>query len=639
MKDKSAPLSESLPSLGRVLLYFWPYLRKHRALIALSLGALLLDVAFQALGPWPLKFLFDHLFHGGRRHGRFISLPFLESLDPATFLAVMALAMVLINALRGFADYTSTVGFSLIGNRVLTEVRNDLYRHLQGLSLSFHAKARGGDLIVRVMADVNQIKSAAINAILPMFANLLVLLTMVSVMFWLNWKLALLAMSTLPLLGLFSVVFGRRAKRAAKRQRQRDGAMAATAAESLANIKLVQAYSLEGLFANLFFLQNQKSMKENQEGLRVSAALTRIMRLLIGCSMALVVWYGARLVMQNELSPGELIIFVSYLKSAFRPVRDFAMIGARLARAGAAGERVLEVLERTPEVRDLPGAVPAPPFGGAVRFERVSFAYEPDQPVLDRIDFEVAAGQHVALVGPSGIGKSTLVSLLLRLYDPQDGRVLIDGHDLRAYTLATLRPQISVVLQDTLLFAASIRENIAYGAPDASPGEIEAAARLANAHEFIMALPDGYETVLAERGVTLSGGQRQRIALARAAIRKAPLLILDEPTTGLDAENACAVLETMTRLVKGRTTFFITHDLQVTAGADLILYLDKGRVLERGTHAELMELDGRYAAMYRRRTNPLEAEEPEERGKRHKREEREAREEPEDIDDTPAFVV
>jgi ATP-binding cassette subfamily B protein len=639
MKEPPPPLAESLPSLGRVLVYFWPYLRKRRALILGSLAALLVDVAFQALGPWPLKFLFDHLFHSGRHHGRFIGLPFLEALDPATFLAVMALAMVLINAIRGFADYASTVGFSLIGNRVLTEVRNDLYRHLQGLSLSFHTKARGGDLIVRVMADVNQIKSAAINAILPLFVNLLVLLTMLGIMFWLNWKLALLSMATLPLLAFFSVLFGRRAKHAARRQRQRDGAMAATAAESLANIKLVQAYSLEGLFANLFFLQNQKSMKENQEGLRVSAALTRVMRLLIGCSMAIVVWYGARLVMNGELTPGELLVFASYLKSAFRPVRDFAMVGARLARAGAAGERVLEVLERTPEVRDLPGAVPAPPFRGGVRFERVSFAYEPNQPVLDRIDFAVAAGQHVALVGPSGIGKSTLVSLLLRLYDPQDGRVLIDGHDLRNYTLATLRPQISVVLQDTLLFAASIRENISYGAPNATPEQIEAAARLANAHEFIMALPDGYDTVLAERGVTLSGGQRQRIALARAAIRQAPLLILDEPTTGLDAENACAVLETMTRLVHGRTTFFVTHDLQVVAGADLILYLEKGRVLERGTHAELMDLDGRYATMYQRRTNPLGAVETKERAHWQKRQHDEEREEPEDLDDTPAFVV
>jgi ATP-binding cassette subfamily B protein len=278
---------------------------------------------------------------------------------------------------------------------------------------------------------------------------------------------------------------------------------------------------------------------------------------------------------------------------------EFGLYTGRIAKATGAGERVLDLMDRIPEVRDLPGAVAAPPLGGSVRFEGVRFAYEPCQRVLEHIDFKVAPGGRIALVGPSGIGKSTLVHLLLRLYDPQEGRVLIDGRDIREYTLASLRSQISVVLQETFLFAASVRENIGYGAPAASVGSIEEAARLANAHEFIQALPQGFDTVLGERGVSLSGGQRQRLAIARAALRKSPILILDEPTTGLDEENQRAVVESLERLARGRTTFLISHDLHLAARADLVLYLENGRVLEQGSPGELIEGDGRYATLYR----------------------------------------
>jgi ATP-binding cassette subfamily B protein len=374
--------------------------------------------------------------------------------------------------------------------------------------------------------------------------------------------------------------------------------MAADAVETIGAIKLVQALCLEGIFDGRFGSRNQESQRADVKGTRLTAALGRTVGFLTAASTALVVWYGARLVLRGELTPGDLLVFIAYLKQAFRPVQDFARFTGRLAKATAGGERVLDILGRTPEIRDLPGAVPAPPFRGAVRFEDVSFAYEPGQPVFEGINFEVQPGQRVALVGPSGIGKSTLVSLLLRLYDPVRGRILIDGRDIRDYTLASLRAQISVVLQDTLLFAASARDNIAFGAPGATPEAVEAAACLANAHEFIVALPGGYDSVLGERGMTLSGGQRQRIALARAALRKAPILILDEPTAGLDGENERAVLEALADLAEEPTTFFITHDLQLAAKADLILYLEGGRVREGGRHQELMRANGRYASLY-----------------------------------------
>jgi ATP-binding cassette subfamily B protein len=506
---------------------------------------------------------------------------------------------VAIAGLRAVAAYCNTVGFALVGNRVVTEVRHQLYCHLQGLSLSFHTKARSGDLTLRLISDVGIIQEVAVTAVLPLFGNVLILLGMVGVMFWLHWQLTLLAMVTLPLFWLATVRLTRRIQEVSRQQRRREGNMASTAAETIGAIKLVQALSLEKTFAQVFSHQNKKNLKEGVKAKRLSASLERLVDVLIAMATALVLWYGARLVLHQVLTPGDLLIFLAYLKNAFKPLQDFAKYTGRLAKASAAGDRVLDVLNQVPEICNLPDAIPAPGFKGAVRFEGVSFAYELGQCILQNINFEVHPGQHVALVGVSGSGKSTLASLLLRLYDPVQGKILIDGCNIRDYTLESLRAQISVVLQDSILFAASVRDNIAYSAPFATLTEIEAAAQLANAHEFIKALPQGYDTILGERGVTLSGGQRQRIAIARAAIRKAPILILDEPTTGLDKQNAQDVIEALERLTQGRTTFLITHDLQVTVHADLILYLDSGRIRERGTHAQLMGINGWYAALYK----------------------------------------
>jgi ATP-binding cassette subfamily B protein len=599
MKKRPQTLAQSWPGLRRILAHFAPALHRQLPLLAASLLALVAEVGLRALEPWPLKFIFDHIIPGKHHAGGLPDLLPLNGLGPATLITLAALAIVVITALRALAAYSGTVGFARLSNWMLTEARGELYHHLQRLSLSFHARARSGDLTMRLMSDVNMLKDVVVTALLPLLVNLGVLAVMVGAMFWLHWRLALLALSVLPLLGLWTIRLGRRVRQTAREQRKRDAAMAATAVETIGAIKVVQALGLEAVFADSFLRRNQEGRRADVKAARLTAALGRTVGCLTAASTALVLWYGARLVLRGELTPGDLLVFMAYLKSAFRPVQDFAKHTGRLAKAAVAGERVLDVLERVPEVRDLPGAVPALPFRGSVRFEGVGFAYEPGRPVLDRIDFEVQAGQHVALAGPSGIGKSTLVGLLLRLYDPAQGRVLIDGHDVRDYTLASLRRQVSVVLQDTLLFAASARDNIAYGAPDSAPEAVEAAARLANAHDFIRALPQGYDTVLGERGVTLSGGQRQRIAIARAAIRKAPILVLDEPATGLDGDNERAVLTALRRLAEGRTTFVITHDLQLAARADRIFYLDGGRVLESGTHAELMEAGGSYAALYR----------------------------------------
>ena len=591
-------ITEAAPGLWRILRRFSPYIRKERTLIAGSFIALFAEISARLLEPWPLKFVLDRVL-GSRpsRGGWHIAI--LERLNANELLTVAAIATVVFSGTRALADYLNTVGFALVGNRVLSEIRYDLYRRLQCLSLSFHSKARGGDLTIRIMSDIGVLTDVAVNALLPLLGGVLVMIGMAAFMLWLNWELGLIAMAAFPLFWLATVRLSRRIVEASQKQRKREGAMAATAAETIGAIKLVQALSLENTFAQSFSDDNRQSLNESIKASRLTGSLGRTLDFLIAIVSAIVLWLGARMVLRDDLTTGDLVIFFTYLKNTFRPLKDFAKYSGRLARAAVAGERAINVLHHEPEVQDLPGAVSANPFRGAIRFREVSFWYEPERRALDKVSLEIDPGQQIALLGHSGGGKSTLVSLILRLYDPQNGTISIDGHDIREYTLESLRSQISIVLQDSVLFAASVRDNIAYGAPNVTDQEIEAAARLANAHEFIEALPDGYDTFMGERGLTLSGGQRQRIAIARAAVRKAPILILDEPTTGLDRENGHAVIEALERLAHGHTAFLITHDLQLAANADRIVYLEDGRIVEFGTHDELVVAGGRYAAMLR----------------------------------------
>lgn len=581
---------------ARVLRRFRPKLARQTPLIAGASMAMLLEIGLRVLQPWPLKFIFDAVIVSSSE--RRYSLPLLENLSPAALLAGACIASVLLAGSRAAVSYFSTVSLALAGNRVLTEVRRDLYHHVLRLSLAYHDRAKSGDLITRVTGDVGRLQEVAVTAVLPLFVHSLTLACMLGMMFWMNWKLALVALTALPIASLSFVSLTGRIREAARRQRKREGRMAAAAAEALAAIKVVHAYSLERVLEDDFSKQNKGSLKEGVRTTRLSARLERSVDLFTALGTALVLWYGARLVIRGSLTPGDLIVYMAYLRSAFRPMHDLAKYTSRIAKATAAGERVLEVLDTKPDIRDLPGAVEAPTLRGDIRFEHVNFSYAPGQLVLKDMSFHIQPGRLVALAGPSGSGKSTLVNLLLRFYDPTSGRILIDGRDIRDYQLASLRAQIRVVLQESLLFGVSVRDNIGYGAVGAAEDEIEAAARLANADEFIRELPDGYDTIIGERGCTLSGGERQRIALARAALSPASILIFDEPTTGLDKENECAVRDALANITHGKTTLLITHDLELVEHADLIFYFENERIVECGSHEELVRLGGRYAAMY-----------------------------------------
>jgi ATP-binding cassette, subfamily B, bacterial len=598
----SPNFKQALPSLQRILHQFAPQIRQHRLLIGSSFVALLVETGLRLLEPWPLKLIFDKLILT-QFDTDILDIGFLQGRSPMFVLSAFALAIVAIAALRALAAYLGTVGMALAATHIITEIRSNLYSHLQRLSLSFHSKTRTGDLITRVTQDTDRLRDAIVQAMLPLITNILTLVGMLTVMLWMHWQLGLIAATVLPVFLFVANRVSKKISHFSQQNRQREGEMAATTAEALGAIKVVQALSLQKMLEKTFAHYNQKSLQDSARTQVLSAELERTVEVLVAIATAIILWQGVQLTLRQAITPGDLLVFVSYLKVAFKPMRQLAKYTGQIAKAGASGDRILDLLETTPDIRDLRGAMDAPPFRGTVEARNVSFAYHPEKQILRGLSFQVKSGQQVALVGSSGGGKSSLVSLLLRLYDPLEGQILIDGHDLREYKLDSLRRQISIVLQESVLFAASVRENIAYGCLGATDADVEAAARLANAHDFILGLPQGYDTVLGERGATLSGGQRQRIAIARAAIRKAPIVILDEPTTGLDQENEHIVTEALDRLTQGCTTFWISHNLKAVEHADLIVYIESGKVLEQGTHSELRRLGGRYAAMYALQTS------------------------------------
>ena len=601
-RKNAVALREVVPGLFSLSRAFWPQIRARGHLVAGSGLALLVSICARLLEPWPLKLVFDWIIvpPDSSPSGEGVpSLAFPATVnDTGVLLGILATAFIVFAAIRALAEYLASVGMALAATQIVSDIRARLFGHLQRLSLRFHHKARTGDLITRFTYDMDRLRDTAVTALLPLVANLLTIAAMFAVMFWFNWQLALIPLIVLPFFYVSSLRTSTRIQSVVREHRKRDGALASTAAESIGAIKIVQALGLAGLQEKAFARQNKKSLKEGAKAQRLAAGLERKVEFIMAIATALVLWRGVQLVIAGAITPGTLILFITYLKFVFRPMRQIAKYVTRISRAAASGERILEILDISPEVVDPPGASRAPKFRGHIRFQNVSFGYEETTPILSDVSFTVSPGERVALVGSSGSGKSTITALLLRLYDPQAGKILVDGQNIADMEVDSYRRQFGVVLQESLLFAVSIRDNIAYGDLNADQAAIEAAARLANAHSFISELEHGYGTVIGERGATLSGGQMQRIAIARAVIRGAPIMILDEPTLGLDNVNRSEVVTALERNMAGKTVILVTHDLHESRNFDRILVIEQGKVVEEGTHDALMRRRGRYQTLY-----------------------------------------
>ena len=590
----------AMQRLGAVYRVFGSFVNPYRARAAFAYIALAVSVAMTLLKPWPLKLILDSVILEKKSITE--AVPFLPSVvnawDKHLLLTALCIALVCIVVLESFFGYWQKILFSLVGQSATTDVLEHVFTHMQTLPKG-DADRRTGDVIVRLTSDVKVLRDLLVNHVQKLGTYALTFLSTIAVMFWMNWQLTLLGLIVVPFIYAASYYFSRNIRIAAKRKRAKEGAVASIVQESLQSASLVQAFAQEEAEQKRFRVEARDSLDASLESTRLGGAFTRSIKVLSTIGTALVVWLGASRALDGTLSPGDLIVFAAYLNELYTPIQNVSELAVQFMESLVSGERVLDLLQTAPRIKDSPHAIKAPPFRGKLEFEDVTFGYKADAaPVLKGINFTVEAGKTVAIVGGSGTGKSTILNLLLRFFDPLDGRVRIDGEDIRRYKLKSLRKQISVVLQESILFRRTVRENIAYGKPKATFDEIVAAAKAAEAHDFITAMPEGYDTMLDEQGGNLSGGQRQRLALARAFLRNAPILVLDEPTSGLDAVTEAQLTETLEELARGKTTIIIAHRFSTIDKADWILVLDGGRVAQQGTHGELMGQPGLYRELF-----------------------------------------
>jgi ATP-binding cassette subfamily B protein len=575
-------------------------IRPHWKALTLAFIAVLGETFSDVLEPWPIKIVIDNILQSKALPGwmgRLVTGTFGHDKVAILNFAVAAVAIIaLVGAVSSYIEKYLTTSVS---QWVTHDLRRTLYNHIQRLSLAEHDQAQTGDLITRVTSDIGAVQDFISSALLGMLVNVLTLIGMIAVMLYINWRFTLIALSIAPALFMVVYSFTRRIKKASRAVRKKESELVSVVQEVLTSVRVVKAFAREDFEVNRFESHSLDNVETALKARSIKARLSPIVDVMVAIGTCLVLGYGARLALSGQLSAGVLIVFLLYLGKMYKPMRELSKIADTVSKAIVGYERIQEVLEIEARVRDLPRARRAPRFKGKIEFDHLNFAYDEKSRVLKDISFKIEPGQVAAIVGPSGTGKTTIISLIPRFYDPQSGTVKIDGVNIRDYTLKSLREQISFVLQETLLFHATVWDNIAYGKPDATSEQIMRAAKLANAHEFIEKLPEGYATMIGERGANLSGGQRQRISIARAVIRNTPILILDEPTSGLDSSSEQTVIEALDRLMQGKTSIVIAHHLNSIRHADIIFVIKDSELVEQGTHEELLAADGLYAELHK----------------------------------------
>ncbi len=590
-----------------VLFAFLPYARPFVDEIFFALFILFLNALADLAAPWPVKLIFDNVLLGkSLQYPWTVLIPASVAQNHTLLLIVLCGDLMWLALFSAGATYVGMRQLALVGQHIIFRLRSDLFAHLQQLSPAFYDRQRLGDLLTRLTSDVQSIQDMLITALPMLLLSSMTIIGMITILVFINPVFGALGVLIAFVLYIVLRHYLKRIKQIARQIRRQEGDANALAQENLLGIRVIQAFGMEANAQQRYEESSARALQLGEADAELESSMPSAVSLVTDVGMMLVLGVGSLLAMQAWISIGDLLVLTSYLRSMYKPMRQLSKLSNTFTRASASAERIQDLLQTTPAIRDLPTARPAKQLRGALTFQNVSFGYDSEHPILHNVSFDARPGMMVALVGHTGAGKSSILHLIQRFYNPQHGRIIVDGRDIRDYTVASLRQQIALVPQDPMLFRSSIRENIAYGRPDASLSEIIAAARAANADEFIRRLPQGYDTILEERGVGLSGGERQRLAIARAMVRQAPILLLDEPTVGLDAKSEQTVVEALERLMVGSTTLVSAHRLSTIQRADLVLVIDGGRIIEAGTPAQLLAARGSFYQLYSLQARSLE---------------------------------